>query len=184
MKQIFLSIVFILLLLGLSACHTTRTALKESTETKIKEETFQERKTQASVLQNAWSQTDVSEGVNIVIQFEETEYYDNNQDSVADSESADVPGKERYVPPNVKKTRKGTIVINGTRDTTQNDSSEIKTEYQEEEKLQQEKGTKERNNTEQKKETVKFPFYLKALAAFLIVAFVCGSIIIIRKRRQ
>ena len=150
MKQIFLSIVFILLLLGLSACHTTRTALKA--ETKIKEETSQETNTQASVLQNAWSQTDVSEGVNIVIQFEETEYYDNNQDSVADSESADVPGKERHVPPNVKKTRKGTIVINGTRDTTQNDSSEIKTEYQEEEKLQQEKGTKERNNTEQKKE--------------------------------
>jgi len=168
MKKVTFALLLAFLLLGLCGCKTSRTTLKTDTkqemrQTEVTDSSRTEKATTSDRIEAALSS---SEQKNVVIAFEEWEYYpaaERKDTTTAENYAHNSAnfirtgnGKEDK-PPNagsVKKHRKGTITINADRQTEQNttQTKETATDVQEasDTKKTTEQATKEKTaSTEQ-----------------------------------
>lgn len=130
MKKVLLALLLTFILTGLLGCKTSRATLKtdmkqELRQTAVTDSSRSEQKATADKISEALA---TSEQKNVVIEFEEWEYYPAANDTTKGGNYAQKYGnfmrtsEDADKPPNagsVKKRRKGTITINADRQTQQ-----------------------------------------------------------------
>ena len=160
-KIIFVTFLFFLLL-GLSGCKASRATLKTDTETEFKQQqvTTASHSEQSATSEQAISAIVSNESSNVVIEFEEWEYYPAASDTITGGNyahnSADYihdDNGEADKPPNagaLKKHRKGTVTVNSEKNTEQNSQQNIstETESQTDESTETETGIKAKEKAE------------------------------------
>ena len=135
MKKVLFSLLLTFILTGLLGCKTSRATLKTDTkqelqQTAVTDSSRSEQKATADKISEALA---TSEQKNVVIKFEEWEYYPAANDTATGENYAQKDGnfmrtsEDADKPPNagsVKKRRKGTITINADRQTQQTKEQE------------------------------------------------------------
>ena len=135
MKKVLLALLLTFILTGLLGCKTSRATLKtdmkqELRQTAVTDSSRSEQKATADKISEALA---TSEQKNVVIEFEEWEYYPAANDTTTGGNYAQKDGnfmrtsEDADKPPNagsVKKRRKGTITINADRQTQQTKEQE------------------------------------------------------------
>lgn len=123
MKHFISLILSFLFLISLSSCKTTATAYKEASKAELKEQAAATGTTAAEELATVIGSTSTTEteNRNVVIEFETTEYYENEPDTAEGAKPEPTPNRrtaDASKPPNVKaKTTKGTITISDNKKT-------------------------------------------------------------------
>ena len=135
MKKVLLALLLTFILTGLLGCKTSRATLKtdmkqELRQTAVTDSSRSEQKATANKISEALA---TSEQKNVVIEFEEWEYYPAANDTATGGNYAQKDGNfmrtsgDADKPPNagsVKKRRKGTITINADRQIKQTKEQE------------------------------------------------------------
>ena len=129
MKKVIFVFLLSVLLIGLSGCRTSRATFRTDTDrdTRLTEVTDSSRNQQTKTSDQINAALSSNEQQTVVIEFDEWEYYQPGDTGTAGNYAHNSPdfirdGKgEADKPPNagaVKRHKKGTITINGTKETT------------------------------------------------------------------
>lgn len=171
------------ILFGLSGCSSSRTAVKTETEKQIrKTEVTDSSRTETTTTRDQLSGILASnEQHNVVIEFEEVEYYQPNDTATGENYAQERPenireGNERYEPPNagaVKKIRKGTITISGKKETT-----ETKEQVSETGTSIQETGNRETTLKEDSKEQTQEKKGRSKAGLWLVAGLFCAALFV------
>lgn len=197
MKKVTFALLLAFLLLGLCGCKTSRATLKTDTKQEIRqtEVTDSSRTEKATTSDRIEAALSSSEQKNVVIAFEEWEFYPAPSDTTTGENYAHNSANfirtgeaKEGKPPNagsVKKHRKGTITINADRQTEQNttQTKETATDVQEasDTKKTIEQATKEKTaSTEQ---NGKGKGYVWLIVGLLCAVFFVGIGIWLARRR-
>ena len=132
MKQA-LRYICLLFLLALFGCASTRTATSLTEQADIKVEGQTEQKDVTDLRELAAVNTERTENTKVIIEFERTEFYDNQQPAQPDSsanELASKPSGRDSKPPdaatgNVKAQTKGRVIIDNTIDSKEEETKEV-----------------------------------------------------------
>lgn len=130
MKKVTITLLLLVALTGMLGCRTTRATLKTDTKQEVRQEqvTDSSRAQQTTTSDRINAALSSNEQQNVVIEFDEWEYYPAANDTTTGGNYAQKDGnfmrtsEDADKPPNagsVKKRRKGTITINADRQTQQ-----------------------------------------------------------------
>lgn len=128
MKKVLFALLLTVILCGLPGCTSSRVAVKTETEKQTRQTVAADtsRTEKVTATQQLTAALSSTEQQNVVIEFEEWEYYPAPNDTTRKG-STETPEYNRRTageadkPPNagaVKRQKKGTITINGTKETT------------------------------------------------------------------
>ena len=196
MKKLILSFLLTVILCGLSGCRTSRATVKTDTDrnTRQTEVTDSSRNQQTTSSDQRTAALSSNEQKTVVIEFDEWEYYPPGDTTTAGNYAHNSPDfmhgtqGEADKPPNagaVKRHKKGTITINGNKETTQQTTETSSTETDISETGSREATTDEavREKTSQQEETKKGN-NINAFAFGLVFALVAAIAIIYFVRRK
>lgn len=197
MKKVILCFLLTVILIGLSGCRTSRATVRTDTDRKTEltelNDSSRNQQTNSSSQKNALLSS--KEQKTVVITFDEWEYYPPADTDTAKNYAHNSPGVIRSTegeadkPPNagaVKRHKKGTITINGNKETAAN-STETSTE----ETTIQETGSRETNLDEavkqktSQKDSKEKGSHINAFAfgiVFAFVAFLALTIYLARRK--
>ena len=197
MKKVIFALLLAFLLLGLCGCKTSRATLKTDTKQEIRqtEVTDSSRTEKATTSDRIEAALSSSEQQNVVIAFEEWEYYPAPSDTTTGGNYAHNSANfirtgeaQEDKPPNagsVKKYRKGTITINADRQTKQStkQQKETATDVQESSNTKKatETATREKTASTEQKGNGKGWVWL-AVGFLCAVFFVCLGIWLAQRR--
>lgn len=128
MKKVFFALLLTVILCGLPGCTSSRVAVKTEAEqqTRKTEVTDSSRTEQTKTTDQLTAVLSSNEQQTVVIEFEEWEYYPASEDTTetqgSNPETYMNAGEREEKPPNagsVKRHKKGTITINGKKETTE-----------------------------------------------------------------
>ncbi len=191
MKRVFLFSLLTVILIGLSGCRTSRTALTEKeSRTSTEAVTDSSSKQKMLTLEQITAALSGSVENNITIEFEEWEYYPkfetglNAGDTAQNKQGKNPVGFESDPPPDVKSHKVGKITITGKgkidliTDETNTTTMEKEDTLRKETKL--DATIKEKERTETEKETGKRSVWI-VVGLILAFSFICVGVYISRK---
>lgn len=196
MKKVIFVFLLSVLLIGLSGCRTSRATFRTDTDrdTRLTEVTDSSRNQQTKTSDQINAALSSNEQQTVVIEFDEWEYYQPGDTGTAGNYAHNSPdfirdGKgEADKPPNagaVKRHKKGTITINGSKETkaTATDTSTTETTVSETGSRETKKDEAVKEKTSRTEETKKGSS-INAFAFGLIFALVAVIAIIYFVRRK
>ncbi len=197
MKKVLFALLLTVLLTGLLGCRTTRATLKTDTKQDVTQTrvTDTSRNEQTATSDQITAALSSRERQNVVIEFEEWEFYPAQADTASESHAQGCAlftrtGEASDKPPNagsIKKRRKGTITINADRQTesTSDQQTTTTTEVQAAGKTKTDTKAKTNEKTKSTEDTSKGKWYVWLIGGLLLAAvFVWVGIDIVRRANR